>query len=158
MQATTSKPTYKIDANGCWNWSLGKFPHHSGDSSLSGYGKVNRGGEQLAHRLFYKERVGEIPEGMCVLHKCDNPPCVNPEHLFLGTFADNNRDRDAKGRHTALRGDDNGNAKLSQDDFVEVKSLLVRGISHREIANLFGVTKSAITHISTGRNWNKVLV
>lgn len=85
-------PRYAVDDNtGCWNWLLGKDD--------SGYGLLRINNKNVrAHRLFWEEMVGPIPPGLCVLHKCDNPPCVNPAHLFLGTKGDNNTDRHRKGR------------------------------------------------------------
>lgn len=75
----------------CWIWTRGR--------SSGGYGVVGRAGDdRKAHRMAWRREYGEIPAGMHVLHRCDNPPCVRPSHLFLGTQADNNKDRDAKGR------------------------------------------------------------
>ena len=74
-----------------------------------GYGSLGVAGKtELAHRVAWEIANGHIPCGLCVLHKCDNPPCVNVDHFFLGTQGDNNADRDAKGRHGAARGDANG--------------------------------------------------
>jgi hypothetical protein len=81
----------EIDENGCWNWTGTKIPQ--------GYGHTHYRGKSIyTHRLLYILTYGEIPEGLCCLHKCDNPSCCNPEHLFLGTMADNMHDRDMKGR------------------------------------------------------------
>ena len=83
----------RVDRSGeCWVWT--------GGTNGVGYGRVSDadGRTVLTHRLVYQLEVGPIPEGLWVLHHCDNPPCVNPAHLFLGTVGDNNRDARAKGR------------------------------------------------------------
>jgi hypothetical protein len=81
-----------IPGPGFWLW-LGGW-------TLDGYGKVTRSGKyiDMAHRMFYRAHVGEIPAGMFVCHKCDTPPCINPAHLFLGTHAENVMDMWTKGR------------------------------------------------------------
>jgi hypothetical protein len=79
---------------GCWEWQAAKLRR--------GYGQFGSGqGKRLilAHRMAWTLFVGKIPDGLCVLHKCDNPPCVNPNHLFLGTYKDNAEDMVAKNRH-----------------------------------------------------------
>ena len=82
---------YKVLANGCWEWQ--------GGSGQDGYGKLKRHKKTLrAHRVFYEHHKGEVPEGMWVLHECDNPLCVNPAHLWLGTQLDNEQDKDKKKR------------------------------------------------------------
>lgn len=80
----------KISDNGCWNWTLGKTPF--------GYGRLKWNSEVVAHRIAWILSFGEIPDGLCVLHRCDNPSCCNPLHLFLGTYQDNVDDMINKGR------------------------------------------------------------
>ena len=105
------KNRYAINnKTGCWSWLLVK--------NKKGYGQVGYCGKiWQAHRLSYIKFVGEIPKGMCVLHKCDNPSCVNPEYLFLGTDADNARDRKAKGRNADFRGSKNPNFRGGREIF-----------------------------------------
>lgn len=81
-------PVLRPELGPCWPWGCGP-----------GYGQVQVGPtRESTHRISWEIHVGPIPPGLCVCHKCDNPPCVNPAHLFLGTHLDNARDREAKGR------------------------------------------------------------
>lgn len=104
MTAHVAQNYIPVPECGCWIW-LGARDQY-------GYGKLGSHGRHMlsAHRLFYTFYKGEIPEGMSVCHKCDTPPCVNPDHLFLGTPLDNARDRERKGRgkFKKLAGSTNG--------------------------------------------------
>jgi len=117
------------------------------------YGQLMVDGQMiLAHRLSWEIHNGEIPDGMNVLHTCDNPPCTNPKHLFLGTHLDNMKDMAAKGRH-GVAGKRGPNAMHSRDDVVEIGKLLKAGISQKEIADRFGCSCGSISAISTGRTY-----
>lgn len=104
-----------------------------------------------AHRLAYALHYGQDPAGMVVCHRCDNPSCVNPEHLFLGTQQDNIDDKMRKGR--ARLGEDHPNALLSAEDVRQIRCLLGLGIRHWWVASSFGVSRSTVTHIKNKRNW-----
>ncbi len=102
---------------GCWLWT-GALGGGAGDGR---YGHIRHEGKTLpAHRVSYELHKGEVPQGICVCHKCDNPRCVNPEHLFLGTHLDNMRDMYSKGRRVAATGLRSGPGKLSDDQKADI--------------------------------------
>jgi hypothetical protein len=101
-----------------------------------------------AHRFSYELHCGEIPAGMWVLHHCDNRPCVNPAHLFLGTNKDNVEDARLKGRKAR---------KLSPDQVREIRELAERGVYQRDLMQRFGVGKTTITKVLQ-RKWHAHVV
>jgi len=133
----------------CWNWR--------GPKNKLGYGRIGEGGHHgkllLTHRLSWELANGPIPAGLCVLHHCDNPSCVNPRHLFLGTIADNSRDMINKGRAASKKGERNGQAKLTEEDVHEIRWMLSRGALHRVIAEKYGVARPTIGLINSGGTW-----
>lgn len=107
-----------------------------------------------ASRIVYQITKGRIPEGHQVCHTCDNPPCVNPAHLFTGTQKVNSMDMVRKGRAFHAHGTLHGMAKLNEDDIFKIRELLAIGrFPHREIAERFGVCTSQISHINRGKAW-----
>lgn len=124
----------KITESGCWVWNKAV--------NACGYGILKRG---LAHRVSYTVFKGVIPNGMCVLHSCDVPSCVNPNHLFIGTHTDNMRDRSNKGR---------GNLeKLSKSQVDEIRGLYANGLTQYEIADKFDITQSNVSCIVNMKTW-----
>ena len=109
----------------------------------AGYGVVGSRPLEYAHRLSYRLKVGIIPEGMHVLHHCDNPPCTAPDHLFLGTDADNVHDMEAKVR-------DKKQFKLTDEQLQEAKNRIESGETNQSIATSMGVTAGAINRIRNG--------
>lgn len=130
--------------SGCWLW-VGMETRH-------GYGEIRRGGKRdgrvLAHRLSWQIHNGPIPDGMVVCHRCDTPACVNPDHLFVGTQAENIADMWSKGRGAA--GESAPSAKLSESD---VKAIIADSRTQEEIAADYGVSSSHVSMIQTGRQW-----
>ena len=120
----------------CWEWL--------GCRNRFGYGQIGLGrkgeGIGLAHRVAYQLERGPIPDGMCVCHRCDNPPCVRPDHLFLGTGKDNMQDAANKGRTKGASGLRNWNARLHAEEVDRIRALGAIGMERKEIARLFGVT------------------
>ncbi len=108
------------------------------------------------HRVAWILANGDIPEGISVLHRCDVPDCINVNHLFLGTVAENNADRDRKGRHIPLHGSKNGFAKLSEYQIIEIRDLLARGVTQRQVAAQYGVSQATVWAIKSGRSWGHV--
>lgn len=130
--------------NECWNWK--------GAVNGNGYGATSIRGKHLAaHRASYKLFVGDIPDGLCVCHKCDNPLCVNPSHLFLGTHADNAADRARKLRGAI--GERNQGAILTEKQVLRIRKM---SGTCEEIGRKFGVTKSAISRIRRRITWKHI--
>ena len=133
-------------AGECWVWQAGK--RGKGYGSFGMLGRV-----WSAHRAAYFLLVAD-PGSACVLHKCDNPPCINPAHLFLGTVADNNRDRAKRGRSAV--GERHAKSKLTERDVLELRELREDGQTHRELAARFGVTHQSIAAIVNRRSWRHI--
>lgn len=133
----------------CWLWTAYRLP--------TGYGRCKwQGREMTASRVSWELANGPPPEYLGVLHRCDNPPCVNPEHLFLGTALDNAVDRDAKGRREAPAGTKNGRAKISESTVIELRSQRANGASRKDLASIFGISLAAVKHILSRATWNTV--
>lgn len=135
---------------GCWWWTASTNP--------SGYGQLRFGKElKSAHRISYELTNGKIPKGLFVLHKCDNPSCVRPDHLFLGTPADNMRDMINKHRGNKPFGENHYFAKISEKDVIEIKRKYSLGnISTRKLATQYNIGKSQIHAIIVGKKWKHV--
>lgn len=136
----------------CWVWMAHK--------DKDGYGTVRvRGNPYRSHVYSWRIANGRTEEKLWILHKCDNPSCVNPQHLFLGTAKDNSHDRDIKGRKACTKGTLNGQAKLTEDQVRQIRSIYVKGsrkYSLSALAKLYRVHRIAIRHIVIGRTWNHI--
>lgn len=138
----------KIDPRtGCWIWI--------GAKTYWGYGtRTNNGKTRRTHRISYELHIGAIPKGMCVLHSCDNPPCVNPDHLFLGTLKDNSQDMVAKGRSVA--GIKNGMCRLQESDIEQMRDSWNGGCPMEALAHEFKCSLSTVSRIINFQtHWNK---
>ena len=134
--------------NACWEWQGYKLP--------KGYGEVSFKGKLFrAHRLAYEFGIGPIPEGKLVLHKCDNPSCCNPKHLYLGTYLDNARDCIQRGRRREpdRRGSKNGRARFTEEQIPDIRN---DSRSRKVIADDYGVTLATISDIKASRTWRHI--
>lgn len=122
-----------------------------------GYGeKTFNGVKDRVHRFAFAVFHGDFDDAWQVCHTCDNPPCINPNHLFLGTHDDNHADKVNKGRQA--QGSNHGIAKLTEADIPEIFRLRKDGLLHREIADKFGVTRSRISTILARKEWDHVVI
>jgi len=137
----------RVDKNGCWIWTANK--------SKRGYGLVTKDGTtKNVTRIILAAKLGRpLSPGLMALHSCDNPPCVNPEHLWEGSSLDNNRDMNAKGRGVYVIGERHGLSKLTRNDVHQIREMLAKGTSQRKIAARFNVRQGTISYIKSGETW-----
>ena len=134
----------------CWEWT---------GARSNGYGSLRWGGRTtLAHRVAKTLSSGPIPAGMVVCHRCDNPPCVNPGHLFVGTYSDNSSDMVAKGRNvfTVRYGVETYNAKLTDEIVAEAVAAVRAGESRRSVSRRLGINKGCLSRMVRGLAWSHV--
>lgn len=141
----------KITEGGCIIW---------GGWKVGGYGRIRWKGKRIAvHRAAYEELNGPIPDGLCACHMCDTPSCVNPNHIFLGTRADNNRDKTKK--HRQSRGEAHAknlygrtNPKLTEQQVIEIRALYNQGLTQYRLADMYHVSQPQINQIVNNKSWS----
>jgi hypothetical protein len=135
--------------DGCWEWQGSRHP--------SGYGVIGASRHQrarMAHRVSWELHHGPIPDGLDVLHHCDNKPCVRPDHLYLGTDLENARDRIERGLERHLSGQANGNAKLTEASVRAVIAALQAGGTQQSVADRFGISQPHVSEIARRKSWS----
>ena len=160
MRSTEDRFWAKVDTSGeCWEWTAAR--------NSKGYGAFWDGTRhQKAHRYSWELQIGTIPEGLLVCHKCDNPKCVRPDHLFLGTYQDNAIDAINKGRMVpppgyekyndawAVRGERKGNAIFTDADIISIRERWRSGSATvREMADQYGTYRQTIRRIVKRERW-----
>jgi len=131
--------------NKCWNWKASK--------TNDGYGRIQVNKENwLAHRLSWTIHNGRIPKGMHVLHKCDNPACINPSHLFLGSHLDNMRDKTKKGR--GAKGEKHGRSKLTKEQAIKI---FYDTDLQKNIAKKHGINSVTVSLIKSRKRWKHIM-
>jgi len=129
----------------CWLWQ--------GGINQRGYGFCGR--SEKAHRVAWELTHGAIPKGLCVCHECDVRNCVNPEHLFIGTHGDNNRDARNKGRGVYPKGEHHGRSKLTNNQVIEIRNRAFRG-NYSALGREFGVSYEQVRRIAFGSEWKHI--
>jgi len=136
--------------NGCWLWNACK--------SASGYGLFLLDGKmERSHRLSIADAKGEIPAGMYALHKCDNPPCVWPDHLYVGTPQDNMDDKVRRGRDRAAKGEEQGFSKLTEAQVREMRRAYKGGgVTQEALGEKYGITQTSTSRIVNRKLWSHI--
>jgi len=130
----------------CWPWLGNRMVGRCG-----GYGRIYVAGKLLkAHRVSYEIHFGPIPDGMYVCHHCDNRPCVNPAHLFVGTHADNMADMGRKGCTSVRYGENNAKAKVRREDVAVIRTSKE---TYRQLAERYGISTQQVYRIKCGESW-----
>lgn len=140
----------KFTSSGCREWQ--------GGCDRFGYGRIMIDGKRkLAHRVVWELENGPIPDGMCILHRCDNPKCNLVSHLFLGTKSDNAKDRNDKGRngYRVSLGERNGNSRLTKDDVDGIRRDYASGESQVNLSRKYGTSDSNVARIVLNQTWRE---
>lgn len=137
----------------CWPYMGTCDPNGYGRFFVAGTGR--NGYKPFAHRVAYELAYGPVPDGLVVMHICDNPTCCNPSHLRIGTRADNNRDRSEKGRGRENRqwGSANPRAKLTAEMVLQIRKMVRDGLSQGKVAKLFGIKQPQVSRLVRGVSW-----
>lgn len=134
---------------GCMEWQAAR--------NVKGYGQFSVGGRQrVATRVAYELAKGHVPDGMLVCHTCDNPPCCNPDHLFIGTAKENQADKARKGRCAPQKGSKNNNSRLHEESVKRIRELHRSGVRVTDLSRQFNVHQTTISKIVTGSTWNHI--
>jgi hypothetical protein len=139
------------DPNECWEWQAGR--------DKDGYGSIGNGtGRSIkAHRYAYERTYGAILPSMVVMHTCDNPPCVNPNHLRMGTHRENSQDKIRKGRADSSKGASHHSAVLDREKVLQIRQLSTSGgYSQQELAAMFGVKQNTISRTISRKTWKGI--
>lgn len=131
-----------LSESGCWEWTRAK--------DARGYGMFSyQGKDKRAHRVSFQAFKGPISTGLVICHSCDNPSCINPNHLRAGTMKENMADREARGRRD-VRGEQIGTAKLTEKDVLEIRA---SDLSLVALADKYGIDKSNVWLVRAGKSW-----
>lgn len=151
LESRIEKHSIPEPNSGCTIWT--------GAIATGGYGQIRFGKETWAiHRVVYFLNYGPFDRQLCVCHRCDNPSCINPSHLFLGTDADNNADMLNKGRGVVLRGEEHSRVLLKDSDIIEIFRLRSTGLKQSELAARFNVNVATIAGVLSRINWKHIHV
>lgn len=149
---------YVNKTDSCWLW-IGS------NDGKRGYGKFSYIGKRFnSHRFSYMVHKGEIPKGMCVCHSCDVPSCINPEHLFIGTYKQNSQDMVDKGRQNSVKGTKQGLSKLTEEQVLEIRKkyiycknrILSSGYSIPKLSKEYNVSIDTIWNIIHKKTWKHI--
>ena len=145
-------PAHRPELGPCWIWTAGINVRRGGYGMFA----LRKGVIRRAHRIAWQLERGEVPDGVWVLHHCDNPPCVRPDHLFLGTPKDNSGDKDAKGRGNYPKGSARPQAKITEADVIAIRAARAEGVTGAVLAQRYGIHRTAVYHIAKGDYWKHV--